>query len=62
MQTSSSRKWRIANGLFWIAVWAGIVVFTGSIGQWFFMFLQAFVPAMLWLFVHLALRPGGPEA
>ena len=30
-------------------------------GRWVLMFLQAFVPVMLWGSIHIALRPGESE-
>ena len=61
LSNTGSRKSRIVNGIIWIATWVGVVYWTGSFGKWFFMFLQAFVPGMLWAYLHYALRPGGPE-
>jgi hypothetical protein len=38
------------------------VTWSGTYGRWVLMFIQAFVPVMLWGALHIALRPGGPEA
>jgi hypothetical protein len=58
----TKRKLRVVNVLFWLATWAAIVVWSGTYGRWFLMFMQAFVPAMLCGSIHIALRPGGSES
>ena len=57
-----SFKLRIVNAVFWIAVWITAVVWTGFLGNWFMMFLESIIPIMMWLFIHIALRPHPPEA
>jgi len=62
LSKTASRNLRIVNTLFWLGIWAGVVTFTGSYERWLFVAIQGFVPAMLWVMLHLALRPGGPES
>ena len=54
---------RIINGLVWIGVWVGILKFTDTWGQWVPMIAEAFIPGMLFGFIHIAFRghePVGP--
>ncbi len=56
------RRLRIANVVFWIAVWAGVVAWTDAYGHWFVMVMQSFIPIMLGGSVHIALRDGTSES
>lgn len=54
-----SRVWRIANLIFWLALYAAVVVYTDSWGVWWVMFLEACVPVCFAFYLDLVLRPGG---
>jgi hypothetical protein len=49
--------WRTVNVLVWIAIWAAVVDFTESWGDWVSMFFQAIIPIMIGLYLHIVLRP-----
>jgi hypothetical protein len=51
------KKLRIANLLFWLAVWAGVIYVTGTYGEWVIMAFQSVIPIMIGMMVHIALRP-----
>ena len=50
------RTFRIANALFWLAIWGLIVFLTGVWGNWLAVLLFGFVPVMFWGLLHIALR------
>lgn len=56
------RVFRIVNIVFWLAVWVAVIIITDTSDNWFVMLLQAFIPTMLGLFIHIALRPNDPES
>jgi hypothetical protein len=55
----SPRIRRTINALFWLAVYAGIVFWTETWGRWVPMFFEAWVPVMLWGYLHLVLGRTG---
>ena len=50
------RNHRVINALVWTSIWAGVVWFTESWGDWVSMVFQALIPFMLGGYVHLVLR------
>ena len=56
------RNLRIANALFWIAIWIGVMIVTESVGAWVSMIALALIPGMLGMFIHIALRNPEPDA
>ena len=50
------RTRRIINALFWLAVWAGIVWFTDSWGDWGSMGFMLLFPVMMGAYIHIVLR------
>jgi hypothetical protein len=55
------RASRVANALFWFGMWIAVVVWTGTFRHWIPMIAESFIPIMLWMFIHIALRPHGPN-
>ena len=53
---------RILNALVWIGVWLGAAYWSGAWGNFIPMFVEAFVPAMLGGFIHIALRKQHPTS
>ena len=49
-------KLRIANVLFWIAIWLGVCVATTTMGVWVMMAFEAVIPIMMGVMIHIALR------
>ena len=54
-----NRNLRIANILFWLAVWATAVIYTRAFNA-VEMILEGLIPLMMSIFIHIALRPN-PE-
>jgi len=54
------RNLRIANILFWLAVWATAVIYTRAFNV-VEILLEGLIPFMMGIFIHIALRPH-PEA
>jgi hypothetical protein len=52
--------YRLINLAIWIAVWMAIAIWTETTNDWFAMAMQAVLPGVPALFIHLALRE--PEA
>lgn len=50
------RNLRIANILFWLAVWATAVIYTRAFNV-VEMLLEGLIPFMMGIFIHIALRP-----
>ncbi len=50
------RNRRIVNALFWLAVWAGIVWFTETWGDWGSMAFMLLFPVMMGAYIHIVLR------
>ncbi len=49
-------KLRVANVLFWVAIWLGVVVATDTLGQWIMMAFEAVIPIMMGMMIHIAFR------
>ena len=56
---ATSKKLRLANLVFWLGMWAGVVWWTEASGQWMIMTLESVIPIMLGLMFHIVFRPHG---
>ena len=52
-------RFRWLNALFWIGIYAALVIWSESWHSGGAMFLEAWVPLMLGGYLHIVLRPGG---
>jgi hypothetical protein len=59
MTDRQRRLYRWLNFLFWVGLYAALVVWSESWHSWFAMFLEAWVPLMLGGYLHIVLRRGG---
>ncbi len=56
-------KLRIANILFWVTAWLGVIVATDTMGVWVMMAFESVIPIMMGVIIHIAFRenPGSSE-
>ncbi len=62
MTDPQRRIYRLLNVLFWIALYAGAVIWTESWHSWGAMFIEMWVPLLLGGYIHIVLRRGGSAA